>query len=338
MALIFADSFDHYSTTDLQNNVKWDFQSATGSNSINSTTGQNSTNSWRIASNNIYLEKNITETATLVFGFWFKFSTQTTTQQQLLGLFNLTTQQFGLWYENGRIAMVNSTSTRIGQANYNLRPNVENYIECKVTIGDGSGMCEVRVNGNVVFNRSSIRTGTALINRVRLGGTLSSMGNVDYDDFYLLDTTGSNNNDFLGPIHIESIRPNAAGTDSEWSVLTGPSNYQDVDETTPDGDTSYVFTDVVGERDSYNFPSLGISTGTIKNVVINQSAKKTGVGTRTINVAVQSTGSYTSGTALSVPGAAYRYLRFTIPQDPNTSAEWTVSDFNAAEFGPHLAS
>jgi len=68
----------------------------------------------------------------------------------------------------------------------------------------------------------------------------------------------------------ETLRPNAAGDITQLGMFpdTGEENYEDVDEVTPDDDTTYVFK---GEpagagRDQYNLSNSGVGAGTITNV------------------------------------------------------------------------
>jgi hypothetical protein len=334
MALLFADGFDHYSTSEIDD--KWDNRSSTSSNVINSGTGQNSSDNWRQTSGN-YLELYIPETSTLIFGFWIHFTTQSTSTTNLITLLNGTTEEFALEYTNGKLA-IEGNGTDKGWANYYMSANEEHYIECKVTINDSVGSVELRADGNTILTRSNIDTGNQLINRFRLGQISGLLGTVDWDDFYLLDDSGTSFNDFLGPIHIETLLPNGVGTNSAWTVLTGPSNYQDVDENPPDGDTTYVSTSTVSNKDSYDFANLSMTAGTIHTVQVNHYARNAGIGTRTIDTAIESNVTSTTSGNTNTPSGSYKFLRDSIEQDPDAAAAWTVSTFNAAEFGPNLVS
>jgi hypothetical protein len=336
MALIFADGFNHYSTSELA--AKWDTRSSASNNVINSGTGQNGSNSWRQTSNN-YLEKNFPLGQTFIFGAWLKFTGTSASNTILFELLNGANSQFNIAY-NDRFITIRRLSTIISVSNYKFTNNEEHYIECKVTLHDINGSYEVRVNGGTIAAESGINTTTSSLaaNRFRLGQQTAILGTVDWDDFYLLDSSGSMLNDFLGPIHIETLLPNGVGVNSEWDVLTGPNNYQDVDESPPDGDTSYVFSNTVGEKDTYAFSNLSMTAGTIHAVRINHYARKTGIGTRTINTAVVSNSTnYQIGPANSII-SVYKFLSNNVEVDPNTSSAWSISGLNSAEFGPHLVS
>lgn len=334
MSVIFIDGFDHYSSNEIEE--KWDVRSTTFNNQINSSTGQNGSDSWRQTSGN-YIQKNFSNKTQLVFGAWMTFTTQSTSASTIFQLLQNASEEFRINYNGGRLEVYGDGSIR-GIADYHWTEDVEHFIECKVTINEVAGSVEIRADGNTVLSLSSINTGNQAVNQFRLGQQSGILGTLDWDDFYLFDQSGSTNNDFLGPMNIETLLPNASGTNSDWTVLTGPSNYEDVDEDPPDGDTTYVSTNTVGDKDSYNFADLAMTAGTIHTVQINQYAKKTGIGTRTLNVAVESNAtSTTTGTANSLSGD-YKFERNTIDEDPDTSSAWSVSGFNAAEFGPHLVS
>jgi hypothetical protein len=215
------------------------------------------------------------------------------------------------------------------------------YLEWKFTIDDASGSYEVRYNGAMITNGSGADTrngANATANQFQLRAAATPGGNFDFEDLYILDSTGSTNNNFLGDVRVDTYLPNGNGNSSQLvgSDADSTDNYALVDETLQNGDTDYVQSATVNNKDTYAFTDMSHTPASIFGVQINMIAKKDDSGTRSICSVTRSGGSDTDGAtqALSTSYLCYREIRET---DPNTAAAWTRANLNSAEFGVKVA-
>lgn len=137
------------------------------------------------------------------------------------------------------------------------------------------------------------------------------------------------------PTWATSTGVNTTDNHVTWSCLGALSQYKLVNEnTTPDGDYSYISSNNVGDISRFTFPAI---TGpTIKTVMIWANARKDDGGYRTIQGSVKS-GATTVATGTDVPlGGNYQSLLLQQATDPATGVAWTSTGVNAAEFGVKL--
>lgn len=212
-------------------------------------------------------------------------------------------------------------------------------IEWKLTVG-ATGSYVVKVDGVTELTGSGVQMGKSATNfdKFSFGGHPDTGGHVWIDDIYVCDNAGSLRNDFLGTVSVEGLLPNAVGNSSGMTPLTGPNNYTEVDEADADGDASYNLTNVAGTTDTYGFQDVtNIAANNILGVMVLIAARITAV------VSSAQIKEVTRPVATDYPGAAgkelttsYRELGFVIEQNPETTADWTASEIDAAEFGAEL--
>ena len=87
-----------------------------------------------------------------------------------------------------------------------------------------------------------------------------------------------------------------------------------------------------GNKDTFAFQDLPTVTGSIYGVQVTSVAQKDDAGSRQMKTVCRSGGADYLGNAVSVGTSPLAYSTL-YPTDPNTSAAWTQSGFNAAEFG-----
>lgn len=260
--------------------------------------------------------------------------------------------QCGVYLEaDGRLSFARGT-TVLATTTVSLPSSGWSYLEAKVTFHNSTGAYELRLNGNStpVLSGSGVdtcATANNSANTVRFharpaSGSAGPNASTLYDDVYILDTTGSANNDFLGDVRVDALLPNANGNSSQLTGSDGNStdNYLLVDESPADDDTTYVESSTSGHKDTYDFPALGYTAASIFLAQINAQAKKDDAGARSIALVTRSGGTDYDGTpapeaALSTSYRNYRHIREV---DPATSAAWTQSNLEAAQFGVKVAS
>ncbi len=234
-----------------------------------------------------------------------------------------------LYFTNGNNGtQLGSTGTTI------LALSTWYHIETKITINNTTGSFTVKLNGVTEISATSVNTRTTsnnTCNRFLLPGTRNY-----YDDFFILDTTGSANNDFIGDNKVETLLPNAAGNYSQWTPSSG-ANYTTVNETAVNDDTNYNSTATANNIDTYNFGNLvNVATG-IRGICINEHVRKDNAGTKTIAPVIRISSTDYVGNTVSAIDSYYIALQI-YEQNPNTTASWTNTDINNAEFGIKLIS
>lgn len=141
----------------------------------------------------------------------------------------------------------------------------------------------------------------------------------------------------VGDRAVSLLLPTGAGNYAQFALTGAATNWQAVSEVPPDNDTSYVSSSTAGQRDSYAMADLPANTLSVAAVVAKLRARKTDAGSRTLNPAFRIAGTDYDGTAQTL-GTSYLQQYQVYNTNPATSAAWTPSDVNGAEFGEKLAS
>jgi hypothetical protein len=226
-------------------------------------------------------------------------------------------------------------SIRQGAAYYDTNINMATdtwyYAEMKAYCASSGGYVIVRLNGVEILNVSGINTAYDSSNpnteRVKIRGH----DQFYLDDWYICDTSGTKNNDFLGDIKVLSYTPTRDGSRIDFTPVGATSNYQAVNETLQNSDTNYVTQSGIGMYDLYGFTAPSIS-GSLLGIQQTVTARKDDSGTRFIKLI----GSYGSNNAESSSISlldSYRTYFNIYESRIGTSEDWTLNDLNSAEFG-----
>lgn len=336
--LLFMDSFDHYASGDVLQ--KWTSQSAASGQAIGSGAGRRGTNSWRFTAST-RTGKAVPSTAgPYIIGFALKQDTLPPTEAFMCQFLESGAGHVRLYVLNdGSIAVKRLTTTLGTSATGVVSGGATNYIEFKASIHDSTGAYEVRVNGASVLSGSGADTrngGTGVVTSIEICGATSV--DSDFDDVYICDTTGAVNNDFLGDVRCDAYFPSGNGNSSDLvgSDANSVDNYLLVDEASTDGDTSYVESSTAGDHDTYAFGNMAHTPLTIHGVQIVASAKKDDAGARSIATVTRSGGADTDG-ATQALSTSYVMYQEILEEDPDSSAPWDKTGFDAAEFGVKVA-
>lgn len=242
-----------------------------------------------------------------------------------------------VWFSvlgDGTIAVRRGT-TLLGTSGFALTQNVFQYIEFKVKVHGSAGTVEVRVNTVPILVLTGLNTqgaGSGNWNEVKIGQFAFASPDVRIDDIYVLDGSGSSNNDFLGDVRIDAVFPNADGNSSQFTRSTGASQFATVDETAPNGDTDYNEAATSGLKDTLNYPNAPVAGANILAIQGDVYGKKTDSGGAGVKQITRISGVDYQGTEVGI-GTAYNYQRQVWDVKPSDSTPWTDTDFNAAEFG-----
>lgn len=339
MALRFVDSFDHYATADILS--KWD--GVTGG--VISANGRNGTSCYDSnGSSNRPIIKILDSQATWIVGCAFKPNNFPGASYEVIRLADGGTTQLTIAVNNAHklVAIRGDANggTTLGTGTTVLAANVYVYVEVKATINDTTGTVAVKLNGSVTeINLSSqdtkVSSNASADRIVFFGDSFGGVVTTNYlDDVYMCDGTGSSpSNDFLGDCRVQALFPSGNGNSSQLINSNGNStnNYSYVDETTPNGDTDYVESSTVSDKDTYAFGDLTPTAGTVYGVQPLLYAKKTDAGSRSI-VSVARLSSTEVDSSNQALASSYRYY-MDIRETKPGGGSWSISDVNSAEFG-----
>lgn len=342
MAWLFGDGFSHYATADAPK--KW--TSVLGTGTIGSTAGfvRRSGCSYFSLNGNTELKKTLGVNAgTLIYGCAYNFQTIPATNKALCYFNDSGTNQVCIAVNSAlQVYALRGTlgaGTVLGTSSAALPSTGWFYLEVKVVVHATAGSVTVKLNGlTTLLNLTGLNTkatANAYANEFAQGNNASSSATVLVTDLYLCDSSGTENNNFLGDIRIDVEFPNGDGSHSDFTPSTGTSHSALVDEATPNT-TDYVSSSTVGAKDTYQFQNLTTITGNILAVQVINAVMKDDAGSRSVANVVKSGATEVTDSAV-VLSTSQTYSISVHEHDPATSAAWTESGVNNAEFGVTVA-
>jgi hypothetical protein len=332
MALLFIDGFDHYGTNDFFR--KWSNGQIL---SVSSTLGRRggggvirpecyknlSTNySTLIAGLAVYLSEFLVGLPHVIVTF-----SQGSTRLVTLAATSA-----------GEIAVWNSSGNIIGRTKPGLISLATwAYVEVKAVTGTTTGAIEVRVNGVSELVLTNVNTSSSTFTSVGFSGISNTAvmgGNSRVDDLYVIDTSGTSNNDFLGDCRVDAYMPTSEGPTQSWTPTPAGVHYTTVDEI-PINSADYVESATAGAVELFGYTDLVNIPLNIFGVQVNSAARKTDAGSRYINSAARIGGTDYVSANLAVSDTT-TYLHSIWDKSPATSAAWTRAEINGTDFGVKL--
>ncbi len=155
-----------------------------------------------------------------------------------------------------------------------------------------------------------------------------------FDDIYFNTLTGVNNKTFLGPCYVQTLFPtgDAAAT---FVGQDGDSldNYLNVDDTTPDEDTTHNRSDASNARDRYHFGDLVGTFSSVFGIDVVSRAKTNQVSptVKWRNFAHVSGNTYDQ--TLKNLTSSYKFYQDIVELNPETSGPWSVDSVNQSQWG-----
>ena len=228
--LLFSESFDLYSNL----SQKWDAveyvtYGFTTYPQITPAAARNGPNGLQIVSqggNHTGLQKNFSSRATYYVGFAFN-ALGWGGSAPLVGLWDGSTNQCEIWLNmTGNFQFFrNSGATALGhESTYALSFGCWHYIEVLMTINSTSGVCQLRVDGNLVLQLAGQNTqasGNASASGVIIGpwefATAAVTFDMYIDDLVIYDNAGSYNNSFIGDVRVTAQVPSGNGSTNNYS-------------------------------------------------------------------------------------------------------------------------
>lgn len=210
------------------------------------------------------------------------------------------------------------------------------YVELKMTCG-ASGSAELIVDGTSVGTATAVdtrgHTSDTQYNRLQFGvpSTVFSTIYIYMDDLYVCDGTGATHNNFLGPVKVYTLFPNANGTTNQFTPTGVANNWDAVDEQLIDT-TTYVASSTTNQVDMYAVKDLPITPTTVYAVAVGSCAIKTESSARQYRNNVTVSGTTTNGTTVTPVLSYYLWNQDLFTTAPGGAA-WTAADVNSMQIG-----
>ncbi|MEK7356508.1 MAG: hypothetical protein AAB250_08665 [Bdellovibrionota bacterium] len=228
----------------------------------------------------------------------------------------------------GGIGTVQQTSTGT------ISTNVWHYIEVRVKCHATAGEVEIFLNGVSFWSVTNANTNVGTANTYQwltFGGCYANTCNAYYDDFYVVDKSGTTNNTFLGPVSVYSLMPTANGSSTQMTPTGVASNWDAVNDGTNDT-TTYVSTGTTGNKDYYTFEQLPGTVTSVSGVLLKARNTQAASGTRKVILNLKNGASVISSTLRALVFGSWVQEYFVADTQPDGSA-WTPAAVNSSEGG-----
>lgn len=332
MALRFIDGFDHYAVP-AQMPLKYTSVSNT---QITSMTGRRAgSTAVKMYNGGDKFSLTLDDQPTWIVGFAFYADSNSANSSKTVQLVDSASSvQLTLNILNGIIQLYRGDNgTLLASSAQTLQAGLWNYIEIKATIADSGGVFEVRVNEQVwATYTGDTKYSSTLAHARTIRFCTASWVYTGIHDLYICDGTGSVNNAYLGDVRVDTVRPVGAGALTQFSPQGGSVNWENVDDATSDGDTTYNVSDMTGQIDTFDCANLPAIGSVIGGVQVNLMTRKDDAGSRTLRAIARAASTNYEGADI-VLTTDYRVCRQVWDQNPATAAAWTEAAINAAEFG-----
>jgi hypothetical protein len=208
------------------------------------------------------------------------------------------------------------------------------HLQLKVVIDGTTGSLDLRINQGAEGTFSgNTQGGSGGAKTIMPGGSNGSGFTLTVDDFVISDDQNGQNDDFLGDCAVSPYHPDADTAQKDFTPDSGGTNYTQVDEANADGDTSYVESSNIGDKDRYEI-TPGLTGVAIKAVQVCTVAKGGGNLKHLIKSGATEDA---SASALPTDAGTYKSQATLWETNPDTSNPWTVSELDSAEIGVEVA-
>lgn len=335
MSLIFVDSFDLYSSSQ----VVGRYDAGSGGTIASGAARFPPGNGMAMQNVSLLMRQRFPANATMAMGCSLK-KPNTGTQSFFLIVYDGTTAQATAeWNTNSNTVTARrggEGGTVLGTVPFIFHIPVWYFVEAEFIINDTTGRIRIWIDNALVLDVNGVDTQATANSFVDGFRVFADNTPWHIDDLYVTNGAGSVNTGRLGPRRIVSPVQNGDGTTNQWTRSTGSTNYTLVDERPP-AESDFVETSTPNNIDLYNFAALGLTADGINGVQSSFWAAESGVTERQIRAVHRVGVTNYFGPTLNLLGSS-RYHQSVQEQNPNTAADWTVSDIDNAEFGVQLVS
>lgn len=214
------------------------------------------------------------------------------------------------------------------------------YLELLAIISNTGGKIRIKSNGSDVVNTAAnldTQTGSVTaFDTLEFSLQARSAGQFCWiDDSYVLDISGTVNNNFLGDQITEGLLPVDDGDESEWTPNAGVDHFAAVDDATEaDGDSSYLAASVNDRRELFRFGPLTTIGDNISGVQRMLTARLTVAGSRNVrHVYLDAADAEALGPTKAVAATSYAQVNLVEGVQPDSGVAWTPDDINSGQFG-----
>ena len=336
MAILFQDGFDIYGATS-ELTRRWAI--AGGGISYLPTGGRFGGGAAKCVQRGVYLTTpQIGSPQTVILSFAYKSSNGQTDSSDLIIRFD---NELGTLFSIYWLVDTNSWQARsgittvIGTFDARLR-EVWHWISIKLTVSDTVGTIDVELDNVSVLSVSGADThgnvgGTDTVTSIGLGA--QNAVNQTWDDVIICDDTGSAPfNDLLSDRRIGTILPDSVGDSADFTASPAVGNYLNVDDTTPDDDTTYVESEVTTNLDLYNMEAVGWSPSTVDAATVVALVSNPDAGVTQCKLMCKSGTTEGAGSA-QFATSGYTYLSELFLVNPDTASAWTEATINSIQAG-----
>ena len=225
-------------------------------------------------------------------------------------------------------------NTTLGSGFYPITLNTYHWVELHYKMSTTVGIMEVWVDGVRVVNLTGINStqnSSTMFNVATIGSTYYS-GVGYYDDWYVLDTTGTYNNTRLGDSRIETLRPQSDAGPNDGVPSTAGPHYAMVDELQWSSSNNIVLGSTVGNAEVFGMTSLTTTPTNIHAVRVLAVAEKTDAGVLLANAIVISSNVEADGNSTTLT-TTFNHVTNIFETDPNTGVPWAYAAVNAMDCG-----
>lgn len=242
------------------------------------------------------------------------------------------------FYNDRRIIVKSGDNTVLAITGDVIDFNVWNYYEFKVCLDDTIGSVEIRKDGNttpaVLVENIDTLSGNAYVDKIQFGPGYPVAGNPAYfDDLYILDNSGTNNNDFKGDVSIIPLNTVSDASNTGFTPSEGSDLYAMVDDN-PLINTSTDIRAITPESKAMFEMSEFSGSNNIHAVSVVVPAYKSEGGTISIKSVIE------SGTVPTETEGAEKFLSSSLQcardfygVDPIDDVPWSTARVNAIKAG-----
>lgn len=227
-----------------------------------------------------------------------------------------------------------------------FNPDTWHYIQLKVLQHPTDGIVIVKFNDSEILNLTGVRTMptaddgpyTAFLLPTDCAsngyGGGAGTGTIKFDDLWICDDTGSDNNDFAGQCRVYVIYPNSDAGPNQWTPDSGTNHYDRVDEHDIDDDTTYLEVTGTTEAEVFGLEDSPVSVGSVAGVQLNSTVRKTTAGGANYKHQLRQAAVTAEGATLGFPsGTTYDMNCEQFDKDPTDNVDWSFAKVNSLNAG-----
>ena len=233
------------------------------------------------------------------------------------------------------VAFLTDIGTLIGETTGPvLTAQAWRHVETKVLWSTTVGTVTIKVEGVEVLALTGVNTGAGNYAQFCIGVSATSVTTVNFagsmKDVVFWDGTGSQNNDFLGPVGVYWRQPNA-DISSGWARTSGSTDYGLVDESPP-VDAGYIYADDTPPAASImGMEALPADVVAIRGIISVARAQKSDGGDGNMQVSLSPNGTDWDTGADNAISTAFTYYLDVSEVSPDTAAPWTPVEVDSLE-------